>query len=214
MEAGHPLATIAALWRYPVKSLAAEPLASARVGPNGFEGDRLRALFITDANHARHGKPLRGKEHRLLHTLDGDARAVEMADRDGVAVESRGGGPYYDKGDVSLLFDCWLDEAEALTAMHLDPLRFRPNIFARIRGPHPGSEADFVGARLRAGSVVLRVDSPIVRCVTPTYDIVSGESSPPVLRTLVESRGAHMGVYCTVETPGTLAAGVVIERLA
>lgn len=32
---------IAGLWRYPVKSLAGEPLETAHLSPNGIPGDRI-----------------------------------------------------------------------------------------------------------------------------------------------------------------------------
>src|SRR5512134_4180086 len=32
---------VAGLWRYPVKSLAGEPLTSAVIGPDGIPGDRI-----------------------------------------------------------------------------------------------------------------------------------------------------------------------------
>jgi uncharacterized protein YcbX len=67
--------------------------------------------------------------------------------------------------------------------------------------------------RLRAGNVVLRVLEPIVRCVTPSYDLETGASSTELLRALVHLRANLMGVYCAVERPGALALGDGLETL-
>jgi uncharacterized protein YcbX len=48
---------------------------------------------------------------------------------------------------------------------------------------------------------------PILRCVTPTYDIATGESDPRVLREVAQRRANVVGVYCEVVTPGEIAVG-------
>ncbi|HXH27535.1 MAG TPA: MOSC N-terminal beta barrel domain-containing protein, partial [Candidatus Polarisedimenticolia bacterium] len=50
---------ISELWRYPVKSMAGEPLRAADLGPDGIRGDRLvqvrdgRGGIITSRTHPR-----------------------------------------------------------------------------------------------------------------------------------------------------------------
>jgi len=44
--------TVVALWRYPVKSMAGEPLAETWVGPAGITGDRAWALLDGEGNWA------------------------------------------------------------------------------------------------------------------------------------------------------------------
>jgi len=212
MEPGHPLGTIAGLWRYPVKSLAAQALDRADVVESGLSGDRQSALFVTSPEHARLKKPFRGKEHNLLHTVAESGAAVALAAGAGVSVEERSEGPYFDTGVVSLLFDRWLAELEAILGFELDPLRYRPNLFARTSGPLPSEEA-FVGTRLRVGSVVLRVVQPNLRCVTTTYDVNDGTPDPAVLRAVALQRQNIMGVYCAVECPGSLSIGDAIDRM-
>jgi len=211
MDRRSPLGTIACIWRYPVKSLRAERLETVRVERDGLEGDRRRALFVTKADHARSGKAFRGKEHPLLHTLATveAVRALEKTHE--LGFEERGDeGRYFDDLPVSLVLDRWVGELERLVGMDLDPLRFRPNFFVRGTPDFAENEAALVGARLEIGDVQLRVVSPIERCVVPSYDVVTGEATPRVLREIVQHRQNEMGVYCTVIVPGTVLAGAAV----
>jgi len=213
MEARHPLGTLVGLWRYPVKSLGFEALERTAVREAGLAGDRRSALFVMSSNHARHGKTFRGKEHNLLHTLREPAAAVALAERNGVQLEHCTEGPYFDARPVSLIFDRWIAELEGVLETEIDPLRFRPNLFASARASVP-AESELVGAILSVGDVALRVVEPIERCVTPSYDVTSGERDPRFQRAVVETRNNVMGVYCTVERPGTISLGdaIVFER--
>jgi MOSC domain-containing protein len=212
MDAAVPLGRLAGIWRYPVKSLAWEPLPTAEFDGRGMLGDRAAALFVTTPERPRSGKTLRGKEQPRFHTLADAAAAQRVADETALELEVRDEGPYFDAAPVSLVFDQWLDELEALCGMVCEPLRFRPNLFARALQPLP-PEAGLSGVRLRIGSALLQVSRPIVRCVTPSYDLVTAESSQELLRTLVQKRNNLMGVYCTVESPGSVTLGDTLEVL-
>jgi hypothetical protein len=207
MNGRHPLGRVAALWRYPVKSLAPEPLATAQVGLAGLAGDRQTALFVESPDRPRSGNTYRGKENNLLHTVTSAARAIELAAERKVAVAERDGGPYFDAAVVSIVLDVWIADLERLTGRALEPLRFRPNVFVVAEPGITLAEAALVGASLTAGDVAFEVVAPTERCVTPTYDLESGESDPLILRTLAQQRGNIMGIYCSVTTAGTLAAG-------
>ena len=207
----YPAGRLQGLWRYPVKSLAAEALASVSVGAFGLEGDRERALFVASAGHARAGKPYRGKEHNLLHTVGSVEAGIDLAAGRAVEVRPRGGGPHFDDGVVSIVFDTWIAELEALVGRPLDPLRFRPNLYVAAEPGFAQREADLVGARIVVDAVAFEVVNPIERCVTPSYDVATGESDPLVLRAVARDRGNVLGVYCTVATGGTL---VRVARVA
>ncbi|HZZ66230.1 MAG TPA: MOSC N-terminal beta barrel domain-containing protein, partial [Candidatus Baltobacteraceae bacterium] len=172
------LGHLAAIWRYPVKSLAGESLNEARVDIDGLNGDRTRALSVV-SGHARAGKPYRGKEHNLLHTTNEVGRALEMAASRGVALQldSELGKRYFDAASVSLIFDTWIAQVESALGMQLDPRRWRPNLYARAACGFSVPEADLVGSTISTGTVILRVCDTIKRCVTPTYDIAGGESN-------------------------------------
>jgi uncharacterized protein len=212
MDAAVPLGRLAGIWRYPVKSLAWEPLTTAEFDERGMLGDRAAALFVTTPERPRSGKTLRGKEQPRFHTLADAAAARRVAGEAALELEVRDDGPYFDAAPVSLVFDRWLEELEALCGVVCEPLRFRPNLFARALQPLP-READLTGVRLRVGGALLRVSRPIVRCVTPSYDLVTAESSQELLRTLVQKRDNLMGVYCTVESPGSVTLDDTLEVL-
>ena len=207
MNGTHPLGTIAHLWRYPVKALAAEPLVRAEIASYGLVGDRRAALFVESEGHARTGKTFRGKEHNLLHTVAGIDEATQLAAKRDVSVTARGDGPYFDDSPISLIFDAWLREAEALVGYELDPLRYRPNLFVHAAPDFTRREADLVGSTILVHDVRLRVNDTIRRCVTTTYDIPTGASDPNVLRAVAQHRENVMGIYCVVENPGTVAIG-------
>ncbi len=57
--------SLAAIWRYPVKSMAGEPLETVTVEPRGLVGDRRWAVHCTD------GRLGSGKDGRRFHRLDG-----------------------------------------------------------------------------------------------------------------------------------------------
>ena len=199
---------IAGLWRYPVKSLKAEPLARATVLADGFDGDRTAALVVESPAHARAGKPYRGKESAQLHRTADPVTAASYAADAGVLVTLDRSRPrWFDAGTVSVLLDLWVRDVEALVGEPLDPQRWRPNVYVTAAPGFAKREADLVGAALHAGGVVLRVVRPIRRCVTPTYDIATGESSPLVLEAVAAQRDNVVGVYCEVEVPGELAVG-------
>jgi uncharacterized protein YcbX len=201
------LGSLERIWRYPVKGLRAESLALAAVDARGIAGDRGSALFVATTGHARSGKTYRGKEDNRLHLQASCAQAISVAAERELRVEPRSDGPYFDDSPISLVCDAWLNELEALLGRTLDPLRYRPNLFVRTAGaPHP-SEHDLVGNTIEIGGVHLRVTAPIVRCVTTTYDVESGEADPRILRAAVEHRASIVGIYAQVERPGTLVEG-------
>lgn len=209
--------TIAALWRYPVKSLRAEPLTRARVLADGIEGDRAAALVVETPTHARAGKPYRGKESSQLHlTADPEIAASYAADAGTLVTLDRSRPRWFDARPISVLLDLWVRDVEAMVGEPLDPLRWRPNVYVTAAPGFVQREADLVGATLRAGGVTLRVVETIKRCVTTTYDVQTGAGFPLVLEAVAVERQNVVGVYCEVVTPGETAVGdaLTLERAA
>jgi uncharacterized protein YcbX len=207
MNARHPLGEVTHLWRYPVKSLLRESLRSVRAGRDGFEGDRRSALFVATPGHVREGRPYRGKEHHLLHTVGSVAQAEDLAAERGLALEARDDGPHFDAAPISLVLDTWVAQLAALAGMPLDPQRFRPNLVVRAAPGFAPSEEALVGTTLAGPGIELDVIAAIERCVTITYDVETGASEPSVLRETAQRRNNVMGVYCSVRGDGTIALG-------
>jgi uncharacterized protein len=208
------LGELAAIWRYPVKSLAAERLESTQIETGGIPGDRAAALMV-DAGHARVGKPYRGKENNLLHTTADAHRAAEIAASRHVNLSLHNEQThYFDAAPVSLIFDRWIDEVSTALEMPLDPRRWRPNLFARAAANFTYRETDLLDRVIEIGGVVLRVSDTIGRCVTTTYDIETGESDNDVLLYVAQTRGNVMGVYCDVELAGTVREGDALRLRA
>lgn len=202
------LGIVAAIWRYPTKSLQCEELDEADIVPEGLRGDREAALIVRDG-HARKGKPYRGKEHNLLHTTRDTVRATAMAAGRAtlVEIEREPNARYFDAAPVSILLDRWVADVEEHLGRALDPLRWRPNFFVRAEGAMPYAEAELVDRDLQLGTARLRVRSGIKRCVTPTYDVASGDPEPEVLNYVARARDNVMGIYCDVICPGVTRVG-------
>ena len=206
------IGTLAAIWRYPVKSLHGESLSCAEVTDTGLAGDRTSALFVR-SGHARAGKTYRGKEHDRLHlTADlEEARALGAAR--GVELERRTGARFFDAAPISLILDCWLDDLALLLGHSVEPERFRPNFLVRADAAFTSAEVELTGWNLQLGELHMRVISPIERCVVVTYDPGGGPSDAEVLRVVAQQRGTWMGVLCEVVQPATVRTGDVLASV-
>jgi uncharacterized protein len=202
MTIGH----VAALRRYPVKSLRGEDLAAVEVAESGIPGDRAGALFACD-DHARAGKTYRGKENERLHLTDSVEKAVALAAERGHRIELHRDEHFFDTAPISLMIDRWLAAPSVELGYAIEWQRFRPNLFVCAAAEFNQSEEAFVGTELRAGSARLRVRAPNERCVVVNYHPAKEMQDPRVLRWLAEHRNAMLGVYCDVLEPGIVRVG-------
>jgi uncharacterized protein YcbX len=151
----------------------------------------------------------------LLHTTADADRAVQFAAERDVRVAVESDKPhYFDDAPISLIFDRWIDEVAAALELDLDPLRWRPNLFARAASGFAYRETDLLDRVIEIGDVVLRVRDTIGRCVTTTYDIQTGASDDDVLLYVAQNRANVMGVYCDVELAGTVREGDALRLRA
>lgn len=208
---GTIVGTLAAIQRYPVKSLHPEALDSARIEREGIEGDRTEALFVRSGG-PRVGKTYRGKENDRLHLICETNDARNAAAARGIDVELRSGERFFDAAPISLLIDRWLDALSRHVGYPVEWQRFRPNFFVRGGADFALPEAALVGAALSIGRADFTVRSPILRCVVPTYDPYSSAKDPRVLRFIANDRDNVMGVYCDVAVPGEIRVGDDVTR--
>ncbi len=227
---GRQVGTVAALWRYPVKSMAAEALDTAELDWAGLAGDRRWAFLRPGTD--RNGFPWHTiRELGAMCTYV--ARLTDPNRPDGASVEVRTpGGETYDVADPALAaelgagvrvfrqhrgtFDdspLTLITAPTVAALcgladvPADPLRFRPNLVITPTEDAPYAEDDWVGAELTIGDTRIRVDQRDPRCTIVNVDPRTGRTDAPLLKVIGRERRACAGVYATVVRTGPVRVG-------
>jgi uncharacterized protein YcbX len=83
----------------------------------------------------------------------------------------------------------------------------------------PHEEDSWAGREVRVGEVLLRVGTPVPRCVVTTLDPATGRRDFPTLRVIRDYRGLNaereleFGVYAEVVEPGEARVGDPVEPL-
>ncbi len=224
---------VAALWRYPVKSMAGEELEAVEVSWHGLAGDRRWAfirdgqvrsgfpwLTIREQPELAHYRPRFAEPDRpnasltLVRTPSGDeldvadpALAAELGQGVRVIKQDRG---VFDTLPLSLLTTQTLAGLGRLVGTDLAAERFRPNLVVDARG-RDFPEDGWVGRVLRIGGLRMRVDKRDQRCVMVTIDPVTLRRNPAVLRAIARERDARLGVYGSTVEPGRIAVGDPVE---
>ena len=223
--------SVVGLFRYPVKSMAAEALANCEVTWHGLVGDR-RWAFVREVA-ARSGFPWLTLRERadlaqfrpafvdperpeqsplVVHTPAG--AAFDVADGDlaallhpeGARALKLGRGAF-DAFPLSLVTTATLVWLEAKVGIGVDAARFRPNLLVSTDDAVPFAEDGWVGRVLRIGGVRLRVDKRDGRCAVITIDPRTGGREPAILRTVAAERQGCLGVYGSTVATGRLAVG-------
>jgi len=224
---------VAALWRYPVKSMAGEALDGVEVSWPGLAGDRrwafIRAgqvrsgfpwLTIREQPELAHYRPRFAEPDRpnaspvLVRTPGGGeldvadpALAAELGPGVRVIKQDRG---VFDTMPLSLLTTQAVASLGRLVGTSLAAGRFRPNLLVEAcEGDFP--EDAWVGRNLRIGGLRMRVDQRDKRCVMVTIDPVTLDRNPAVLRAIARDRDARLGVYGSTVEPGPVAVGDPVE---
>lgn len=220
---------VVGLWRYPVKSMAAERLPEADVSWHGFAGDR-RWAFIrdgvtqsgfpwltlrerSDMNHYRPSfvEPDRPDQSRtVVRTPAGadfdvadPALAAELWPEGARVIRQDRG--IFDTFPLSLITTHTLSQLSERVGTRLDVERFRPNILVEPTTDAAFVEDDWVGCVLRIGGLRMRVDKRDGRCAVITIDPLTAERNAAILRTVVRERQGCAGIYGSVVQPGRVA---------
>jgi uncharacterized protein YcbX len=208
---------VAALWRYPVKSMRGEPLEAVEVRDDGFRGDRL--VQVRDGRGQVVTARTRPRLLGLAATLDGGAAHVEgspwRSEEAAAAVRAAAGE---DARLVAAPAEERFDETPLLVATDgmfaafgIDGRRLRPNLV--VGGVEGFAERGWEGRRLRAGEVVIRLDHLCERCVMTTFDPDTIEQDPDVLRRINSELDRTAALNSWVERPGRIAIGDPVELL-
>ena len=202
---------VAGLWRYPVKSLAGEPLTTAQLGGDGIPGDRLvRVRGPEGVRTARRHYRLLGlhaafdsNEHtRIEGHLWNSPDAVALVRAAAGADAWLEGWNGLDRFDIMPLL---VATDGAVTAFGRDIRRLRPNIL--IAGVEGMDERSWIGAELRIGDAILRIDSLRARCHMTTVDPDTLEVDPAVLKDIVRRFEGRLALNAEVERAGTIRVG-------
>ncbi|BDC50339.1 molybdenum cofactor sulfurase [Bryobacterales bacterium F-183] len=241
METVAVVGTVRALYRYPVKSMAAEPLESVYVGWHGLAGDRrwaflrpnsegsgfpwmtirekpdmwqYRAVFADPADVEGSKMLVRTPDGREFEVTDPEL-ASELGD--GVRVMKQYSG-IFDTFPLSLLSVQSVDGLASLIEGNpaLTPLRFRPNlVIDSSDATSPFPEEGWESCTLRIGEARIRLNARDQRCMMVNVNPdAPADANPAVLRTIAKQRNARFGMYGGAMLPGRVSVGdpVLVER--
>lgn len=202
---------VAALWRYPVKSMAGESLTTAALGIDGIPGDRL--VWVCGPEGVRTSR----RHHRLLGlrgTLADDGtplidglpwHAAEALVRVKAAA---GDDAWVELADTDTRFDILpllVATDGAVAAFGRDVRRLRPNIL--IEGVSGMDEVNWPGADLHVGEAIIRLDSRRGRCPMTCVDPDTLDYDPQVLRDIGRRFGGRLALNAEVLRPGLVRVG-------
>ncbi len=231
------LGRVAALWRYPFKSMAGETLARARLTDRGLPGDRGWALRDADGRlasakrfpslmlcAARYAaEPAGGAPPEAELELPGGLRlwtsdssaAQRLSELAGKPMTLEGGEPgrHFDSQPVHIVTTATLAAMKTRRPESAwDARRFRPNVLIETDGLEGFPELEWSGRRLRVGSAVLAVGKPTARCVMTTHGQPRAglDADPGVLWAVGEAAQGRLGVYACVVEPGEAGVGEAV----
>ena len=114
----------------------------------------------------------------------------------------------YDVAPVSLISRQTVSRIAEESETEENSSRFRPNLLVDLKNAGPFDELQWVGKTLRIGSTArIAITEVNQRCVMIILDPATGESSPEILKCVVQKHGQNAGIYATVLTPGEVRAG-------
>ncbi|MEO8395210.1 MAG: MOSC N-terminal beta barrel domain-containing protein [Chloroflexota bacterium] len=228
------IGVIQALYRYPIKSMAGEPLDTADLGWHGLEGDRRFAFrrvqdqsgfpWLTASRlpelilYKPAPRQLSAQDSAPTHVhtpdgsllaLDSEALCQEIVRRFGAQVQlTRLKHGIFDEAPLSLITEATIEKIADEAGVSADVRRFRPNVFIHTYSGEAFSEDQWVGKAIVFGS---QENSPAVnialrdeRCVMVNLDSETAQANSAVLKSIVRLNQNCAGVYSTVIRPGLL----------
>ncbi|MFZ5930626.1 MAG: MOSC domain-containing protein [Pseudomonadota bacterium] len=122
-------------------------------------------------------------------------------------------GTYFDAASIHIVLASELGRLqETLTGADANVARFRPNIVLNDLDA-PLMSDDLVGATVRVGAVVMRIDYLTPRCAMTTHAQGNLPKAPQIMRALVRDWKHNFGLYASVLQGGQIAMGDPVQRL-
>ncbi|MEM9315687.1 MAG: MOSC N-terminal beta barrel domain-containing protein [Pseudomonadota bacterium] len=230
-----PVGRVMGLWRYPVKSMAAEALDSVQVSWFGLAGDRRWAFIRRGA--VGNGFPwftLRERadlnqfvpsfedsdkpdtSRTTLKTPSGEVFRVDdpalgrsLCEHGANVIKQNRG--IFDTFPISLISMQTIASLENMVSTELGVTRFRPNILVDAQDAGDFPEDSWVGKTLRIGDARIRIDKRDGRCVVICIDPETGDRNPSVLKAVAKQRQQCLGVYASTVQPGAIAVNQVVH---
>jgi uncharacterized protein YcbX len=224
---------VTGIWRYPVKSMAAEALTSGYVSWAGVAGDRKWAFVRPESS--TNGFPWHTiRDNPAMSTYVPRLLEPERPDKSAVEVQAPGGQVYqltdprladelgaglevmrldrgtFDAMPVSIITAATVCALCAAAGVRGNELRFRPNVVITATSDAPYVEDEWIGRSLYIGNAIVRVDRRDARCVIVNVDPGTGQPDAPVLKIIGRHRGARAGVYGSTMRPGLVRVGEVV----
>ena len=203
--------TIAGLWRYPVKSLAGEPIAMATLTPLGIPGDRIIQV------HGPEGLRTSRRHYKLLGlrgTLDASGGALinghAWDSAEALALVRRAAGDdselvAYDGAERFDVLPLLVATDGAVKEFGRDIRRLRPNIL--IGGVEGMTEREWEGRELQVGAALIGLHSLRARCPMTTVDPDRITRDPEVLRDIGRRFGGKLALNAFVRREGRASVG-------
>jgi MOSC domain-containing protein len=222
------------LHRWPVKSMAGQPVDALNIDERGAAGDRAHALF-DEFKGAPRRLTVRQVPRMLLWRAGYDGADVtpqdvpfpELTAPDGrtfgwrdpelpQALEDDLGRPVALRRDLGLMQDldhsllvttqATLDAVSAALDTEIDLRRFRTNVHV-VLDAEPYAEEEWEGRELTIGDAAFRLLHPCERCVIPTRDPDSAQKWPELLRWLTRERRMLFGMNARPLRPARITIG-------
>ena len=207
--------TVGALWRYPVKSLAGEPLDAAEITTNGIIGDRIVHVRGPEGvRTSRRHHNLLGLHATLAHDgeplVDGQPWASpEILDRVRAAAGPDTALARYDGPERFDILPLLIATDGAVASFGRDVRRLRPNIV--IDGVDGMDEITWPGAELHIGNVVIALDSRRGRCPMTTVDPDTLAVDRGILKDIIARFDGKLALNAAVLRPGTIRVGDPVQ---
>ncbi|MDB5683254.1 MAG: sulfurase [Sphingomonas bacterium] len=230
---------VAGLWRFPVKSMAGEPLDAVALGWRGIAGDRqygfhhagslsrfpwftardlsemvrYRAAF-RDPDDPRNAPVEVTTPDGERFRLDAPELKARLAEAAGGPLElMQSGRGVFDYAPVSIVSTATHAALDAARGAHVDPRRFRINIVIdSTMRENAWAERTLAFGEGEEGPR-LSLQEPIERCVVVTIDPDTGVRSPGIMKTVARGFDNRIGIYASAARTGIIRVGDVVRLL-